>query len=423
MLTIDPTAFLIDRFKPLLYDVLADDGHREYWLKGGRGSTKSSAISVILILLLIAFPFVNVVVFRRYKNSLRDTVYEQMVWAINKYHLQDRFTYTVSPMEITYRTGQKVMFVGVDDPGKTKGAVFRVGYGAVLLFEELDEFPSWEFVSRVIRTYRRGGDRFWTFYTYNPPKNMVSWVNRQALEMARKPDCLVDHSTYLDVVESGHADWLGEEFLLDAEYERETHPRQYEWEFLGEVTGTGGAVFDNLVDREIPDDEIEGYENTRNGVDWGWFPDPWVFIRCEWQREDRRLIVYEEHSRNKTLPSDTARIVRESMTREVDGTERYMPETVWCDDDPTSVNEYRRAGVKAHPARKGGMRRPSYQWLAGLREIVIDPRRCPLAWEEFRLCEFAKDRAGEWIDDFPDGNDHAIDAVRYAMMNDVVRGR
>lgn len=68
------------------------------------------------------------------------------------------------------------------------------------------------------------------------------------------------------------------------------------------------------------------------------------------------------------------------------------------------------------------MRRLSYEWLAGLREIVIDPVRCPLAYEEFRLKEFERDRDGTWVDEIPDGNDHSIDAVRYAVMDDVLRG-
>lgn len=75
------------------------------------------------------------------------------------------------------------------------------------------------------------------------------------------------------------------------------------------------------------------------------------------------------------------------------------------------------------PARKSNMRRLSYEWLAGLREIVIDPVRYPLAYEEFRLKEFERDRDGTWVDEIPGGNDHSIDAVRYTVMDDVLRGR
>lgn len=85
---------------------------------------------------------------------------------------------------------------------------------------------------------------------------------------------------------------------------------------------------------------------------------------------------------------------------------------------------YRRElGIRVRPARKSNMRRLSYEWLAGLREIVVDPVRCPLAYEEFRLKEFERGRDDAWIDEIPDGNDHSIDAVRCAVVDDVHRGR
>lgn len=109
------------------------------------------------------------------------------------------------------------------------------------------------------------------------------------------------------------------------------------------------------------------------------------------------------------------------------GAEPYQhDELIWCDDTPDgkqSMAVWRRDfGLRARPARKSNMRRLSYEWLAGLREIVIDPVRCPLTLEEFRLKEYARDRDGTWIDDIPDGRDHSIDAVRYAMMDDALRG-
>lgn len=80
----------------------------------------------------------------------------------------------------------------------------------------------------------------------------------------------------------------------------------------------------------------------------------------------------------------------------------------------------RELGLRVRPAQKSNMRRLSYEWLAWLREIVIAPVRCPLTYEEFRLKEFERDRDGTWVDEIPDGNDHSIDAVRYAVMDDVL---
>lgn len=421
------TDHIIERFHPILGDVFAEDGHSEFWMQGGRGSTKSSFIGIAIVLLIVNHPFANAVVLRRYGNTLRDSVYNQTLWAIEELGLAQWFHATVSPMEITYMpTGQRIAFRGLDDPLKAKGTKFAVGYCAVQWFEELDQFDNWDMVSSALRSFRRGGSRFWTFYSYNPPQTMWSWVNAQALEMERKQTCLVNHSTYLDVIEGGHADWLGPAFIEDAEYEREEHPTHYRWEFLGEITGTGGQVFENLRKVTLTDEEIRAFDNPRNGVDWGWFPDPWRFVRCEWQPGRRRLVIYDERSANKRTPEQTAQTVRDALTyADRDGEEAYYhAQGVLCDDaNPADIAVYHRAGIRARAAGKGNMRKPSYYWLAGLREIAIDPARCPLTFEEFALCEFDKDKDGNWIDDFPDGHDHSIDAVRYAVMREVMRGR
>ena len=50
------------------------------------------------------------------------------------------------------------------------------------------------------------------------------------------------------------------------------------------------------------------------------------------------------------------------------------------------------------------------------------PKRCLLTFSEFTLKEFERDKEGNRIDEIPDGNDHSIDAVRYAMLDDILRG-
>lgn len=73
---------------------------------------------------------------------------------------------------------------------------------------------------------------------------------------------------------------------------------------------------------------------------------------------------------------------------------------------------WRELGLRVRPARKSNMRRLSYEWLAGPREIVIDSVRCPLAYEEFRLKEFERDRGGTWVDEIWIGNTYLDDPGR-----------
>ena len=421
----DVANMVMPHFDRVFHAVMGHE-NTEFWLKGGRGSTKSSFVSICVIMLLITNPEANAVIVRRYSTTLRDSVFNQMLWAISVLGVEGLFKVRTAPMELQYKTGQKIVFRGMDDPLKMKGVKFTKGYCAIQWFEEIDQIETWDKVSSALRSFRRGGDRFWTFYSYNPPRVAWSWVNEKAIEMQSKPTCLVDHSTYLDVLEGGHLDWLGEQFVEDAEYERERNSQHYQWEFLGEVTGTGGSVFENLKAVTLSDEDISRFDNFRNGVDWGWFPDPWRFVRSEWQPGNSRLIIFDEASANKKTPQETSQIVVSKLTyADMDGGKPYFHwnERVLCDDaNPGDIYVYNDAGIKAYSAEKGNMRHASYLFLAGLREIWIDPERCPLTWREFSLCEYAKDRDGNYIDDFPDGNDHSIDAVRYSVMEEVRRG-
>ena len=71
----------ISKFYGVVESALNHD-HGEFWLSGGRGSTKSTVISLLIVRLIVAFPWANAVVVRRVGNTLRDSVYAQIVWAI-----------------------------------------------------------------------------------------------------------------------------------------------------------------------------------------------------------------------------------------------------------------------------------------------------------------------------------------------------
>jgi len=413
-----------------LFDSVLDHGHTHYWFKGGRGSVKSTMAAFCIVLLTISNRFYNAVVLRKVAQTLRHSAFAQVQWVINKMGLQNLFRPYKSPLSYTYLpTGQQILFSGTDDPQKLRSLVFPNGYPALVWFEELPDFDSMEEIHDITLSLIRGGDKYWFFYTYNPPKTAWNWINREALAREQRADTLVHHSTYLDIIDE-HPDWLGQPFLDDAEYTRVSNPMAYRWEFLGEVTGTGGTVFENLKSIIVPTKEIYNFERIHNGVDFGWFPDPWTLVRAEYQPSDRRIIIFEEHEAIKMLPEQTGEIIRQALTykdKPDDAEPVYHHEIVWCDDTAdgkAQMAAYRRKlGLNARPAPKGNMRKQSYYWLAGLREIVIDPKRCPRAYEEFALCEYKKDRHGDWIDDFNDGNDHFIDATRYAFMDTIVRSR
>ena len=390
---------------PVFYDFAKDvmrHGHTHYDIRGGRGSLKSSTVSLLVPQLLIANPNTHALVLRKVANTLRDSVFTQSMWAIAELGMAGLWYAKVSPMEIIYRpTGQKIMFRGADDPMKIKSIKVPFGYIAVTHFEEKDQFSGRAEIRTILQSTMRGGDKFWNFESYNPPISRDNWANIDSAE--DKPNRLCHISTYLDAPKS----WLGEEFINEAEYLKQTDERAYQHEYLGLPVGTGGNVFERLELREITDDEVKRFDRIYQGIDFGWYPDPFCFIRIYYDVARETLYLIDEHYVNKTSNEDNAAWIREH---------HYNDFPITCDSaEPKSIVDFRASGVDARSAIKGpGSVEYGMKWLQR-RKIVIDKRRTPNAYKEIVGYEYERNKDGEIISGYPDKNNHAIDAIRYGM--------
>lgn len=295
-----PANMVAPAFSQMLFDI-EEHEHSEYVLPGGRGSTKSSFVSLNVIDLIMKHDGMHACVLRQVADTLRSSVYQQVLWAISALGLEDEFNCTVSPLEITrISTGQKIYFRGADDPNKIKSIKVPFGYIGIVWFEELDQFHGEEAVRKIEQSVIRGGDIAYKFKSFNPPKSAQNWANKY-IKIPRA-DRLVVESNYLSVPKK----WLGKPFLDDAEFLKETNPTAYENEYLGVANGTGGNVFDNVIVREITDEEIENFDRIYNGVDWGWYPDLYAFVRVHYEPAQHRLYIFKEYTCNKQRNRKTA---------------------------------------------------------------------------------------------------------------------
>ena len=393
---------------PAFYGVARDvvqHNHTHYDFSGGRGSLKSSTVSILVPLLLMQEDNRNchALVLRKVANTIRDSVYAQYIWAIGELGVAAYWEAKVSPMELIYKpTGQKIMFRGADDPMKIKSIKVPFGYIAITHFEEKDQFAGRAEIRTILQSTMRGGSMFWNFESYNPPISRDNWANKDSLE--ERADRLCHSSTYLDAPR----EWLGEQFITEAEHLKATDERAYQHEYLGIPVGTGGNVFENLELREITDEEIGSFDRVYNGVDWGYFPDPWAFNRSYFDAARRTLYIFDELTAVKKRNEETATLISDrGLTRSdlitADGAE------------PKSVADYQKYGLRCISAQKGpGSIDRSMQWLQRLAAIVIDPKRCPDTTNEFIGYEYERSRDGEIVSGYPDKNNHHIDAVRYS---------
>lgn len=389
-----------DCFHQTIRDI-RDKEHLEYVFKGGRGSTKSTTVGMTIVELMKNNHDIHAVVCRKVGNTIKDSVYNKIKWAIGKQEFTEEFDSKLSPMEITLKsTGQKIYFRGADDPEKIKSINPEFGYIGILWFEELDQFAGPEEIRKIEQSAIRGGDIAWIFKSFNPPKTMNNWANKYILEP--KENRIVHSSTYLDVPKG----WLGQPFIDEAEHLKEVNPNAYEHEYMGVANGNGGNVFEYLEIRDITDEEISHMDKIFQGCDWGFFPDPYAFIRLYYNHNTEKIYLIDEIYENKWSNRKSA---DEILKR------KYDDYAITCDSaEPKSINDYRDFGLPARGAIKGpGSVEYSMKWLQ-TRTIVIDPKRTPNAYKEFSEYEYERDKDGNVISGYPDENNHLIDACRYA---------
>ncbi len=380
--------------------------HTHYWLKGGRGSTKSSFISLEMILGMMKDPQANAVVLRKVGQTLQGSVYEQLQWAIQALGVEAYWTNKLNPLEMKYINGNKIVFRGADKPKKIKSTKFSKGYCKYVWFEEVDEFAGMEEIRTINQSLLRGGENFVVFYSYNPPQSQSNWVNEEVL--GQRSDRLVHHSTYLTVPR----EWLGEQFLIEAEHLQKVKPTAYQHEYLGEVTGTGGEVFTNLTIREMTDEEISHFDHIARGIDWGYAADPFHYTVNHYDKTRRKLYIYYEIQMLKLSNRRAAELVKK---------ENKQNNVIICDSaEPKSIAEMYSYNLRVLGAKKGADSvEYGIKWLQDLEEIVIDPKRCPNTAREFLEYEIEKDTNGNFRGCFSDKNNHSIDAVRYSREFDM----
>lgn len=419
---IDVTQHIAPVYLPLHEDI-QKAAHQNINLPGGRGSGKSSFVSLEIVngIMQDTTGTSNAIIFRRTANTMRESVYSQIAWAIDVLGVSEYWRGNVSPMSWVYRpTGQAIFFRGLDDASKLKSIKPRRGYFRYIWLEEFSELPGENFTRSVMQSVIRGGNKFTVFRSFNPPLSVSNWAN----VYIQRPDdrAITLHTSYLDMPPA----WLGDDFILEASRLKEINEQAYRHEYLGEATGSGGAVFPNVIVREITDEEINELQYIFTGVDFGFSVDPAVFMRVAYDSKHDAVYlldeIYKKHLSNKQLADAikarsyeyTGRFVNVGYVGYPDmQAERQV---IICDSaEPKSINDLQNEGLKAIACKKyPGSVLYGIKWLQN-RHLIIDPRRTPNAHREFINYEYVMTKDGEFLADVPDENNHCIDATRYAL--------
>lgn len=381
--------------------------------KGGRGSIKSNFWAAIVEETIYNDEQAHCVFTRRYKTDLRGSVYNQFMKTVIRHGRIDDWEFTTSPMRAVYKkTGQQVLFVGADKPISLKSYNVTFGYVKMLLHEEADEMAGVAQMDNIEDTFLRSDTPALDVKIFNPPQSANNFMNTYVEEKRNDPSTYIAHSYYYNVPQK----WLGKRFFERAEWFKQHKPRYYQNNYLGEVTGTGGVIFDNVETRKLTDEFIQELPYFNYGLDFG-YEHPQVFIKAYYDSDTDFLYPVEEVYSRRCKNSTFARKIN-----------KYKNVEILADSArPDNIKEMQDWGFDIIGAKKrwgaNNGRDYCWEWLRQCNKIVVDPERTPHLYKELTTLEFEQLKDGTFSSEYPRLNEDCIMALIYGLNRVIMETR
>ena len=381
--------------------------------KGGRGSIKSNFWAAIVEETIYNDEQAHCVFTRRYKTDLRGSVYNQFMKTVIRHGRIDDWEFTTSPMRAVYKkTGQQVLFVGADKPISLKSYNVTFGYVKMLLHEEADEMAGVAQMDNIEDTFLRSDTPALDVKIFNPPQSANNFMNAYVEEKRNDPSTFITHSYYYNVPQK----WLGKRFFERAEWFKQHKPRYYQNNYLGEVTGTGGVIFDNVETRKLTDEFIQELPYFYYGLDFG-YEHPQVFIKAYYDSDTDILYPVEEVYSRRCKNSTFARKIS-----------KYKNVEILADSArPDNIKEMQDWGFDIIGAKKrwgaNNGRDYCWEWLRQCNKIVVDPERTPRLYKELTTLEFELLKDGSFSSEYPRLNEDCVMALIYGLNRVIMETR
>ena len=405
--------------KQIYLPELVGGGYGEFWrfrgryrvCKGSRASKKSKTSALWFIVNLMKHPAANLLVVRATYNTLRNSCFTELKWAIARLGVQPYWQINLSPLEMTYLpTGQKIYFRGLDDPLKVTSITVDVGVLCWLWIEEayeIDSEESFDTLDESIRGQVPDGLFKQITLTFNP-WNEHHWLKKRFFD-THDSDILAKTTNYLC------NEFLDAADLRVFERMKRDNPRRYQVAGLGNWGMVDGLVYEKFREAEFELSDLPGTACSFFGLDFGYTNDPTAFWAGMVDEKSKKIWVFDEmYERGMSNERIAERITEMG----------YAKEVITADSaEPKSIDRLRTLGLRRVRAAQKG----KDSILNGIDriqdyEIIIHPR-CKNFLVEIYNYTWAKDKFGRTINRPIDDFNHLMDAMRYALESDTKHAR
>lgn len=389
---------------------LVGKGYKSYWnfrgrydvCKGSRASKKSKTTALRIIYNMMKYDKSNTLVVRKTYRTLKDSCFTDLKWATKRLEVENLWEFKYSPLEATYlRTGQKILFRGLDDPLKVTSITVEYGYLCWAWLEESYEITSEKDFDTLDESIR--GElppHLWKQWmiTFNP-WNEHHWLKKRFFDVENDPDILAITTNYKC------NEWLDDADLRLFENMKKNNPRRYQVAGLGNWGIVEGLVYENWKEEEFTLDQVIDCESV-NGIDFGYTNDPAAVFIGFIDTKHKKLYVWDEIYKKG--------LSNKRLYEEIESS-HYQKKSFTADcAEPKSIDELRGYGLRVEKSQKGkDSITHGIQYIQDF-EIIIHPR-CVNFITEIGNYTWDEDRLGNKINRPIDDFNHLMDSMRYAV--------
>lgn len=389
---------------------LVGKGYKSYWnfrgrydvCKGSRASKKSKTTALRIIYNMMKYDQSNTLVVRKTYRTLKDSCFTDLKWATKRLEVENLWDFKYSPLEATYlRTGQKILFRGLDDPLKITSITVDYGFLCWVWLEEAYEITSEKDFDTLDESIRGELPPYlWKQWmiTFNP-WNEHHWLKKRFFDVKNDPDILAITTNYKC------NEWLDEADLRLFDNMKEKNPRRYQVAGLGNWGIVDGLVYENWKEEEFTLDQVINCDSV-NGIDFGYTNDPAAVFIGFIDTEHKKLYVWDEIYKKG--------LSNKKLYGEIESS-HYQKKSFTADcAEPKSIDELRGYGLRVEKSQKGkDSITHGIQYIQDF-EIIIHPR-CVNFITEIGNYTWDEDRLGNKINRPIDDFNHLMDAMRYAV--------
>lgn len=409
---------------PRFEDFLFDWDYATYLLVGGYGSSKSYHIALKILLKLLK-EVRKALVVREVYETIRESCFDLFVEIIEDLGLGEsgskQISYKVSPMQINFKNGSKIIFKGMDKPGKLKS----INGVSIVWLEEASEVK-YEGYKELKGRLRHNTLSLHTFLSTNPV-GTDNWTYthffKRLDDEGNEVIVLDDERLYKKhtIVKNGvyyHHSTCDDNFFLPAAYIKELDEmRMYDPDMyrvarqgrfgvnglkvLPQFTVAGSDAFVDSAVKRIP------RTHQFNGFDFGFETSYNAIVRMAVDDKNKVLYIYDEYYRNHMTDDRTAKdLLRWEPTLQ-------EQQLVADCAEPKTITFFAQEGFKIRPCRKIS-RIEQVKKVKRFRQIICAPR-CRNTIRELKNLTYAKDPQGNTIMDEFNIDAHTFSAVWYGL--------